>query len=97
MDKKIERELIADMEHSKGVTVWTFISLIGGIGLLFYYYPKALYALLLLIPFVLAWIGFEVILYQARKNGHTQFRKYKKLNKDEVFITGGIYNKKYWS
>jgi len=78
MDKKIERELIADMEHSKGVTVWFFVSLVGALALIFYYYPKALYALLGLIPFLAVWLCWELLAGLARRNGHTQFRKYEK-------------------
>lgn len=77
--KQIERELIADMEHSNGVTVWFFVSLLGAFGLLFYYYPKALYALFGLIPFIVVWLCWEGLLKLARRNGHTQFRKYQKL------------------
>jgi hypothetical protein len=82
MDKKIERELIADMEHSKGVTFWVFIfilEVITGIILLAYYHPKILYSLLVLIPFIACWLCWEWLIKLAKRNGHTQFRKYEKL------------------
>jgi predicted branched-subunit amino acid permease len=77
--KQIERELIADMQHSKGVTVWFFVSLLGAFGLLFYYYPKALWGLVVLIPYIFVWLCWEGLIKLARRNGHTQFRKYQKL------------------
>jgi hypothetical protein len=80
MDKKmIEQEGVADMEHSKGVTVWFFVSLLGAFGLFFYYYPKALWGLVVLIPYIFVWLCWEGLLKLARRNGHTQFRKYQKL------------------
>ena len=78
MDKKIERELIADMEHSKGVTVWFFVSLVGALITIFCFYPKLLYVLFGLIPFLAVWLCWELLLNLARRNGHTQFRKYEK-------------------